>query len=79
MTLDGETLAWKAHHYYMLNKPAGVLTATEDRRQQTVLDLLPPELRGLGLFPVGRLDRDTRGLLLLTDDGEFAHRVISPK
>ena len=79
MTLDGETLAWKAHHYYMLNKPAGVLTATEDRRQQTVRDLLPPELRGLGLFPVGRLDRDTRGLLLLTDDGEFAHRVISPK
>jgi 16S rRNA pseudouridine516 synthase len=79
VTLGGETLAWKAHPYCMLNKPAGVLTATEDRRQQTVLDLLPPELRGLGLFPVGRLDRDTRGLLLLTDDGEFAHRVISPK
>ena len=79
VTLDGERLVWREHHYYMMNKPAGVLTATEDRRQKTVLDLLPEELRRLGLFPVGRLDRDTRGLLLLTDDGDFAHRVISPK
>ena len=79
VTLDGERLVWAEHHYYMRNKPAGVLTATEDRRQQTVLDLLPEELRLMGLFPVGRLDRDTRGLLLLTDDGDFAHRVISPK
>ena len=79
VTLDGERLVWAAHHYYMMNKPAGVLTATEDRRQKTVLDLLPEELQRMGLFPVGRLDRDTRGLLLLTDDGDFAHRVISPK
>ena len=79
VTLDGERLVWAEHHYYMMNKPAGVLTATEDLRQKTVLDLLPEELRRMGLFPVGRLDRDTRGLLLLTDDGEFAHRVISPK
>ena len=79
VTLDGEGLVWARHHYYMMNKPAGVLTATEDRRQKTVLDLLPDELRRMGLFPVGRLDRDTRGLLLLTDDGDFAHRVISPK
>jgi 16S rRNA pseudouridine516 synthase len=79
VTLDGERLVWARHHYYMMNKPAGVLTATEDRRQKTVLDLLPGELRRMGLFPVGRLDRDTRGLLLLTDDGDFAHRVISPK
>ncbi len=79
VTLDGERLVWAEHHYYMMNKPAGVLTATEDRRQKTVLDLLPDELRRMGLFPVGRLDRDTRGLLLLTDDGDFAHRVISPK
>ncbi len=79
ITLDGERLAWKKYHYYMLNKPAGVLTATEDRRQKTVLDLLTPQLQRMGLFPVGRLDRDTRGLLLLTDDGDFAHRVISPK
>ena len=79
VTLDGERLVWTKHHYYMMNKPSGVLTATEDRRQKTVLDLLPDELRRMGLFPVGRLDRDTRGLLLLTDDGDFAHRVISPK
>lgn len=77
--LDGERLVWKKHRYYMMNKPAGVLTATEDRRQKTVLDLLDDELRRMGLFPVGRLDRDTRGLLLLTDDGDFSHRVISPK
>ena len=63
----------------MMDKPVGVVTATEDREQKTVLDLLPPELRRMGLFPVGRLDKDTSGLLLLTDDGEFAHRVISPK
>ena len=79
VTLDGEKLLWARHHYYMMNKPAGILTATEDRRQKTVLDLLPDELRRMELFPVGRLDRDTRGLLLLTDDGDFAHRVISPK
>ena len=79
VTLDGEDLVWARHHYYMMNKPAGVLTATEDRRKTTVLDLLPENLRRMGLFPVGRLDRDTRGLLLLTDDGDFAHRVISPK
>ena len=65
--------------YVMLHKPAGVLTATEDSRQRTVLDLLPPELRKRGLSPVGRLDKDTEGLLLLTDDGELAHRLLSPK
>ncbi|MBQ9249616.1 MAG: rRNA pseudouridine synthase [Oscillospiraceae bacterium] len=79
ITLDGETLRYQIHHYYMMDKPSGVVTATEDREQRTVMDLLPPELRRLGLFPVGRLDKDTSGLLLLTDDGEFAHRVISPK
>ena len=79
VTLDGERLAWKKFRYFMLNKPAGVVTATEDKRQKTVLDLLPPEYARLGLFPVGRLDRDTKGLLLLTNDGDFAHRVISPK
>lgn len=57
----------------------GVLSATDDRSQPTVLDLLPREIRALGLFPVGRLDKDTTGLLLLTNDGGFAHRVISPK
>lgn len=79
VTLDGERVGYRRFHYYMLDKPVGVVTATEDRRQRTVLDLLPAELRRLGLFPVGRLDKDTSGLLLLTDDGDFAHRVISPK
>ena len=79
VTLDGDELFYTRFHYYMLYKPCGVVTATEDRRQGTVLDLLTPELRRMGLFPVGRLDKDTSGLLLLTDDGEFAHRVISPK
>lgn len=77
--LDGEALRCRRFHYYMMDKPSGVLTATEDRKQPTVLDLLPEELKRLGLFPVGRLDKDTSGLLLLTDDGDLAHRVISPK
>mgnify|MGYP001081133378 CR=1 FL=1 len=76
--VDGAPLALRRHTYVMLHKPAGVLSATEDPRQETVLDL-PPELRRLGLFPVGRLDKDTEGLLLLTDDGELAHRLLSPK
>ena len=77
--LDGEPLGYEKFTYVMLHKPAGVLTATEDRRQETVLDLLPPELRRRGLSPVGRLDKDTEGLLLLTNDGQLAHRLLSPK
>jgi 16S rRNA pseudouridine516 synthase len=77
VTVDGERVGWAEFHYLMLHKPAGVLTATEDRRQKTVLDLLPPEYADL--FPVGRLDKDTEGLLLLTDDGELAHRLLSPR
>ena len=64
--------------YYMMDKPPGVVSATEDRTVETVLDLLPPEVRRRGVFPVGRLDKDTTGLLLLTNDGAFAHRIISP-
>ena len=79
VTLDGERLRYRPFRYFVMDKPAGVVTATEDAAQRTVLDLLPPELRRLGLFPVGRLDKDTTGLLLLTNDGDFAHRVISPK
>ena len=79
ISLDGEVLRWQRFRYFMMNKPEGVLSVTEDRKQPTVLDLLPPELRRLGLFPVGRLDKDTEGLLLLTNDGDFSHRVISPK
>ena len=77
VTVDGQPVDWAEFHYIMLNKPAGVLTATEDRHQRTVLDLLPPEYQRL--FPVGRLDKDTEGLLLLTDDGELAHRLLSPR
>ncbi len=79
IVLDGKELSYSVFHYYMMDKPEGVLSVTEDRKQKTVLDLLPPELRRMGLFPVGRLDKDTSGLLLLTNDGEFSHRVISPK
>lgn len=79
ITVAGETISLCRFTYVMLHKPAGVLTATEDRKQPTVLDLLPPELRRIGLAPVGRLDKDTEGLLLLTNDGELAHWLLSPK
>ncbi len=77
--VDGEDLGYRAYTYVMLHKPAGILSATEDSFQKTVLDLLPPAMRRQGLFPVGRLDRDTEGLLLLTNDGDLAHRLLSPK
>lgn len=79
IALDGRILDPKRFHYYVMDKPEGVLSVTEDRKQKTVLDLLPAELRRMELFPVGRLDKDTSGLLILTNDGDFAHRVISPK
>ena len=77
--LDGQTISCSATRYLMMYKPEGILSATEDPKQSTVIDLLSPELKRQGLFPVGRLDKDTTGLLLLTNDGDFAHRVISPK
>ena len=67
--LRGQPLHYQTYHYYMLHKPSGVLTATSDRSQPTVLDLFPPELQRFGLVPAGRLDKDTTGLLLITDDG----------
>lgn len=79
VSVDGKVLEYAKFRYYMLNKPEGVLTATDDKKQKTVLDILTPEMRKMGLFPVGRLDKDTTGLLLLTNDGEFAHWIISPK
>ena len=79
LRVDGEEVDCAPFVYLMLHKPAGLLTATEDKRQKTVLDLLPPELRRRGLFPVGRLDKDTTGLLLITDDGILAHELLSPK
>lgn len=75
----GESLFREEFVYLMMNKPAGVLSATEDGRQKTVLDLLPPTFRRAGLFPAGRLDKDTEGFLLLTNDGRLAHNVLSPK
>lgn len=77
--VDGETVSYRRFTYVLLHKPAGVLSAVEDSRQRTVLDLLPQELKRQGLSPVGRLDKDTEGLLLLMDDGELAHRLLSPK
>lgn len=77
--VDGEDLGYRRYTYLMLHKPGGVLSATEDSRQKTVLDLLPEDLRRIGLFPVGRLDKDTEGLLLLTNDGELGHGLLSPK
>ncbi len=77
--LDGEKLNWNKFIYIMLNKPAGVVSATEDERDATVLSLLDERTQRMRVFPVGRLDKDTEGLLLLTNDGGFAHRVMSPK
>ncbi|MDR3050511.1 MAG: rRNA pseudouridine synthase [Oscillospiraceae bacterium] len=79
VAVDGVPLRWRAHRHIMLHKPAGVITAAQDTRLPTVMGLLPPTLRGRGLAPVGRLDRDVTGLLLLTDDGALAHRLISPR
>ncbi len=79
LTVDGAEVDCAPFVYVMLYKPAGLLSATEDKSQPTVLDLLPPELKKRGLFPVGRLDKDTTGLLLLTDDGALAHKLLSPK
>lgn len=77
--VDGAAVRSPGEIYIMLNKPAGVITATEDGRLPTVVDLIPPELRRRGPGPVGRLDRDVTGLVLLTSDGQLAHRLISPK
>lgn len=74
---SGQKAVYAAFVYLMLHKPAGVVSATEDRRDSTVLDLLPEKRKDL--FPVGRLDKDTEGLLLLTNDGELAHRLLAPK
>ena len=76
--LNGEKVGYESFEYYMLNKPAGVISATEDQSCQTVVDLIKDKKRK-DLFPVGRLDKDTEGLLLITNDGAFAHRLLSPK
>ena len=77
--LDGEALGGKRRVVLMLNKPEGFVTATEDKLDRTVMELLPPEYRHLDLKPVGRLDKATEGLLLFTNDGDLLHRLITPK
>lgn len=79
ITCQGKIASYEKYVYYMLHKPAGVVSATEDKREKTVLDLLKSEDRRDGIFPVGRLDKDTEGFLLLTDDGDLAHRLLSPR
>lgn len=79
LTLDGRPLAADRYTYLMLHKPPGVVSSTQDPRDPTVLTLLPPHLQKTGLFPVGRLDKDAEGLLLLTNDGPLAHRLLAPK
>ena len=79
ITVNGVPLTYRRFTWVMLNKPAGYLSATEDGRGATVLDLLPEALRKQNLFPVGRLDKDTEGLLLLTNEGSLAHDLLSPR
>lgn len=76
--MDGKTVSYASYEYYMLNKPAGVVSATEDARERTVIDLIRDKKRK-DLFPVGRLDKDTEGLLLITNDGTLAHSLLSPR
>ena len=75
----GKSLRYKKHLYIMMNKPAGVISASRDPNAETVIDLLPEELRRPGLFPAGRLDKDTTGFVLITDDGQFAHDILAPR
>lgn len=79
ITVDGKTVTVSKNVYIMLNKPKGVVSASNDRRDLTVVDILPEQLKRKNLFPAGRLDKDTVGFVLLTDDGDFAHRILSSK
>lgn len=79
VSVNGETLKNERFVYLMLNKPKGVVSATNDPKTRTVIDLVPDEYRGRNLFPAGRLDITTTGFVLITDDGDFAHRILSPK
>lgn len=77
--VNGELIRYRKYLYIMMNKPQGVVCSTRDGLSPTVLSLLPPELRREGLFPAGRLDKDTEGFVFITDNGDFAHRILSPK
>ena len=76
---EGEILKYKKYIYLLMNKPEGILSAATDKRVKTVVDIVPDHLKRAGLFPVGRLDKNTTGLLIITDDGDFGHKVTSPK
>ena len=78
ISVDNKVLIIKKYVYLMLNKPKGYVSATEDKNDKTVLDLVPEEYRHRDLFPAGRLDKDTTGLMIITDDGTFAHNILSP-
>lgn len=78
VTVNGDAVAYQKYHYFLLNKPKGVLSATEDRSQPTVISILAPQDRYQGIVPVGRLDKDTTGLLLLTNDGQLNHELLAP-
>ncbi len=78
ITVDGVRLVYKKYIYIMLNKPAGVVSSTDEKGMATVLDLVDEEARRRNVFPAGRLDRDTTGFILLTDDGAFAHEILAP-
>lgn len=77
--INGVALNYRRFIYIMMNKPAGVVSASRDPKTQTVVDLVPESLKRDGLFPAGRLDKDTTGFMLITDDGDYAHRMLSPK
>lgn len=79
VSVDGKAVRYREHVYIMMNKPSGVISASDDPHKETVVDLLPQGLMRPGLFPAGRLDRDTEGFVLITDDGTFAHDILSPK
>lgn len=79
ITVKGVALDFKRNVYLMLNKPKGYVSATEDRDHQTVLELVPEAFAGRDIFPAGRLDRDTTGLMIITDDGALAHNILAPK
>ena len=79
LKINGKEIEIKKHVYLLLNKPKGYISSTETKDQKTVLDLVPEKYKNRNLFPAGRLDKDTTGLVLITDDGEFAHNILSPR
>lgn len=79
VTVDGKDISYQEYVYIIMNKPEGYISASNDKNVETVVDLVPKEMKRKNLFPAGRLDKDTTGMLIITDDGDFAHRMLSPK